>query len=108
MSFYPKDPDAVGIVNVTDVTTTSISLIWTEPEGRWSFFNVLWTNGTITEIVSVTETPITITGLTAGVQYEVSVSAVAGDNLTEGQKTSVTLYTSKYVVGALHVLSEDT
>lgn len=42
-----------------------------------------------------TETNILITNLTAGVLYEITVTAVAGDNYTEGAGVSVPQYTSK-------------
>ncbi len=72
-----------------------MSLTWTEPEGSSSFYRVQWTYGENSTIVNTSDTSINITNLTAGVQYVISVRAVAADNDTEGENTTVTLYTSK-------------
>ena len=82
-------------LNVTGITTSSVFLSWTEPVGNSSLYRVQWSDGNVTKNDSVTQTHINITNLTAGVQYEISVTAVANDNVTEGQSTSVTPYTSK-------------
>lgn len=78
-----------------DVTTLSVYLNWTEPEGNSSVYRVQWTDGNVSVIVDVNETYLNITNLTAGVQYEITVTAVAGDDRIEGQKMSVFQYTSK-------------
>ncbi len=72
-----------------------MSVTWTEPEGNSSFYRVQWTDGENSTIVNTSDTSINITNLTAGVQYVISVRAVAADNDTEGEKTTVTPYTSK-------------
>lgn len=102
-NFTGKDT-AVKNLAASDVSTSSIFLSWT---GNWYFFRVEWTNGSINEAVNVTVTQINITGLTAGVQYKVTVYAVAEDGVTEGAKSSVTTYTSKYLSNGF-MLSEDT
>ena len=68
---------------------------WTEPEGNSSFYRVEWKGGEISGSENVSETNKNITDLTAGVQYEIKVTAVAEDNLTEGESVSVHQYTSK-------------
>ena len=65
--------------------------MWTKPLGKSSFYRVQWTGGNVTG----NDTFVTITGLTAGVQYEITVTAVADDNSTEGQKATISKYTSK-------------
>ena len=71
--------------------------MWTEPEGNRSFYRVKWTDGKVSGAKNVTQTQINITNLTAGVQYNITVTAVADDERTEGQSEAVTQYTSKYL-----------
>ena len=71
-----------------------MSLTWTEPKGN-SFYKVQWTAGKNNGTINTNDTFTTISDLTAGVQYEISVTAVAADGQTEGQSASVTQYTSK-------------
>uniref|UniRef100_A0A8C3GCJ4 protein-tyrosine-phosphatase n=1 Tax=Cyclopterus lumpus TaxID=8103 RepID=A0A8C3GCJ4_CYCLU len=77
--FSPTEPEVVSNITVTKITTSSISLKWTKPEGNSSFYRVQWTDGNVTVSANVTQTNITITKLTAGVQYEITVTAVADD-----------------------------
>uniref|UniRef100_A0A8C4DIL8 protein-tyrosine-phosphatase n=1 Tax=Dicentrarchus labrax TaxID=13489 RepID=A0A8C4DIL8_DICLA len=87
------EPEAVTNLTSTEITTSSVFLNWTEPEGKKSFYRVQWTDGNITQSDNVTQTHINISTLIPGVQYTITVTAVADDNITEGQSTSVTLYT---------------
>nr|XP_033491214.1 receptor-type tyrosine-protein phosphatase eta isoform X7 [Epinephelus lanceolatus] len=80
-------------VNETVITTSSIFVTWTKPEGNSSSYKVRWTDGTTNRNASVNETNMNITGLTAGVQYNISVAAVADDGWTEGEESSVSQYT---------------
>lgn len=90
-----SEPEVVRNLNVSEITTSSVSLSWTKPEGKSSFYRVQWTDGNVTDSGNVTETHINITNLTAGVQYEITVTAVAGDGSTEGRSEAVSQYTSK-------------
>ena len=90
------EPNVVRNLSVTDITTSSIFLMWIEPDGKSSFYRVQWTRGDFNETVNVTQTHINITNLTPGVQYKITVTTVACDNITEGQSSSVTKYTSKF------------
>nr|XP_033940757.1 receptor-type tyrosine-protein phosphatase eta isoform X3 [Pseudochaenichthys georgianus] len=92
VSQYTK-PEVVSNLSVTEITTSSISLMWNKPEGNSSFYRVQWSDGNVTKSDKVNQTQITITDLTAGVQYEINVTAVAGDGSTEGQSTTVSQYT---------------
>ncbi|XP_049429858.1 receptor-type tyrosine-protein phosphatase eta [Epinephelus fuscoguttatus] len=92
VSQYTK-PEVVRNLTVTQITTSSISLLWTEPEGNRSFYRVQWTDGNVTDSDNVTETHKNITNLTAGVQYEINVTAVAGDGSTAGRSKAVSKYT---------------
>ncbi|XP_041651495.1 receptor-type tyrosine-protein phosphatase eta isoform X7 [Cheilinus undulatus] len=100
VSKYTK-PALVDNLHAVDITTSSVCLNWTKPEGENSFYRVQWENGDMNQTKTVTETSINITGLTAGVQYDISVTAVAGDNQTEGQSSTVSIYTKPAVVDNL-------
>ncbi|XP_039665211.1 receptor-type tyrosine-protein phosphatase eta isoform X4 [Perca fluviatilis] len=102
MSLYTK-PNVVRNLNVSNITTSSISLTWTKPEGNSSSYRVQWTDGTNNWSDYVTDTNISVTGLTAGVQYNLTVLAVAGDNTTLGEAMTMSLYTKPNVVRNLNV-----
>ncbi|XP_032379279.1 receptor-type tyrosine-protein phosphatase eta [Etheostoma spectabile] len=102
ISLYTK-PEVVRNLSVTEITASSISLMWAKPEGNSSFFTVQWTNGTNNLNANVTETTINVTQLTAGVQYHFAVIAVAGDNATLGEAKTISLYTKPEVVRNLRV-----
>ncbi|XP_036068492.1 receptor-type tyrosine-protein phosphatase eta [Oryzias melastigma] len=91
-SSYTK-PDKVRDLAVTEITTSSISLSWTEPLGQSSYYEVEWSNGSYTLNVNVTDERLNITNLTAGVQYNISVTAVAADNQTKGNSAFTSSYT---------------
>uniref|UniRef100_A0A3Q1EYV8 protein-tyrosine-phosphatase n=1 Tax=Acanthochromis polyacanthus TaxID=80966 RepID=A0A3Q1EYV8_9TELE len=107
VSQYTK-PEVVRNLTVSDFTTSSISLNWTKPEGNSSFYRVQWTGGDIHDSVNVNETFVVITGLTAGVQYTISVTAVALDRLTEGQSDAVSQYTKPGEIENVNVSSSTT
>ncbi|CAI5664718.1 unnamed protein product [Oreochromis niloticus] len=92
LSLYTK-PEVVMSLSAVNVTTSSIFVSWTKPVGNSSFYKVQWTGTSFS--VNVSEMFYNITNLTAGVQYEITVTAVADDNYTEGQSATVTKYTSK-------------
>ncbi|XP_070686460.1 receptor-type tyrosine-protein phosphatase eta-like [Pempheris klunzingeri] len=102
VSQYTK-PEAVRNLNVSGLTTSSVFLTWTEPEGESSFYRVQWTDGNVTQNDTVTQTHINISNLTPGVQYEINVTAVAGDGRTDGQSTAVSQYTKPEAVRNLNV-----
>lgn len=96
LNYAPTEPEVVGNLRVTNATTSSVSLTWTEPAGNRSVYRVQWadghSNGTSR---NVSGTNITINNLTAGVLYYISVAAVADDGHTEGRNVTVERYTSK-------------
>ncbi|XP_078139133.1 receptor-type tyrosine-protein phosphatase eta [Centroberyx gerrardi] len=94
ISLYTK-PEVVRNLTVTEITTSSVSLSWTEPEGNSSFYRVEWTDGRASGSHNVNKTYINITQLTAGVQYQITITAVAGDGRTEGQSITVFQYASE-------------
>ncbi|XP_038873187.1 receptor-type tyrosine-protein phosphatase eta isoform X2 [Salvelinus namaycush] len=87
---YTK-PGVVGNLSVIGTTTSSVYLSWTQPKGNSSFYRVEGTGVSM----NTTETSTTITGLTAGVQYSFTVTAVAGDKTTVGEGNTTTTFTSK-------------
>ncbi|XP_015237762.1 PREDICTED: receptor-type tyrosine-protein phosphatase eta-like [Cyprinodon variegatus] len=102
---YTK-PEMVRNLTVTEVTTDSISLSWTEPLGSSSFYKVEWIDGNKT--LNSAETELTITNLTAGTKYDINVTAVAADNRTQGSIASVSRYTrpvkpENLTTGPIHV-----
>ncbi|XP_065812944.1 receptor-type tyrosine-protein phosphatase eta [Labrus bergylta] len=97
-TFHYTKPNIIQNLTVTELTTSSMYVTWSKPEGGSSFYRVQWTNEGKDETLNVTETHINITNLTAGVQYEISVIAVAEDHITEGNSTMVSHYTSKCVM----------
>ncbi|XP_059191053.1 receptor-type tyrosine-protein phosphatase eta isoform X2 [Centropristis striata] len=96
-------PNVVQSPDFTGVTTSSLTLTWTKPEGNSSSYIVEWTCGNINCTDNVTGTSKTITGLTPGVNYSMSVSAVADDRSTEGEKVTVSQYTKPGQIGELDV-----
>ncbi|KAK9516915.1 hypothetical protein VZT92_024823 [Zoarces viviparus] len=102
VSLYTK-PEVVTNIAVANITTSSISLMWTKPEGNSSFYRVQWTNGTTNWSDNVTQTHKSITNLTAGVKYKITVTAVTDEGSTDGQSTTVHQYTKPDVVRSLTV-----
>ncbi|XP_025765267.1 titin [Oreochromis niloticus] len=96
-------PEVVTSLSAANITTSSIFVSWTKPVGNSSFYKVQWTGGGRNFSVNVYETSYNIANLTAGVQYEITVTAVAGDNYTEGQSATVTKYTKPEKVKTLTV-----
>ena len=88
-------PDVIRNLSVTQITTSSVSLNWTEPQGNSSFYRVEWDDNTVPMNKTTSQTSMNITGLNAGAQYVFRVFAVAEDNQTAGDSVSKTLYTSK-------------
>ncbi|XP_022610368.1 receptor-type tyrosine-protein phosphatase H-like [Seriola dumerili] len=101
-------PEIVRNLTVTNVTTSSVSVNWSEPEGNSSFYTVEWTDGNFSATENVSETSMTISNLTAGDRYKIIVTAVADDNHTKGQTTAVTQYTKPEVVCNLSVTNVTT
>ncbi|XP_068458580.1 receptor-type tyrosine-protein phosphatase eta-like [Clinocottus analis] len=96
-------PGVVSNINFTNITTSSISLEWIKPEGNSSFYRVQWTAGNVTDSNNVTQTNITITKLTPGVQYNITVTATTDDGRTDGQSNSVAQYTRPGEIRELNV-----
>ncbi|XP_047675780.1 titin [Tachysurus fulvidraco] len=107
LSVYPN-PNVVTSLNVSGKTTSSVSLTWNEPQGNRSFFTVNWTDGTVNNSSNISNTSYNVTGLTAGVNYTFTVTAVAADNQTTGAPTQISAFTYPNVVTSLNVFSKTT
>ncbi|XP_077372151.1 receptor-type tyrosine-protein phosphatase eta isoform X2 [Festucalex cinctus] len=85
-----------------NVMTSSITVTWSKPEGKYSFYMVRWTDGQVSKSDQVNKTSKNITGLSAGTMYNINVTTLAEDRETEGDTTAVSLYTKP---GIIHNLS---
>ncbi|XP_016531566.1 receptor-type tyrosine-protein phosphatase eta isoform X1 [Poecilia formosa] len=102
------NPEVVIDLNVFDVTTSSLFVNWTKPMGSSSFYRVQWEGEKKYDGRNVSETFLTISNLTAGEQYKISVTAVAADNVTEGENRTTSKYTKPEVVTDLSVFDVTT
>ncbi|KAF5903298.1 receptor-type tyrosine-protein phosphatase eta-like, partial [Clarias magur] len=107
ISAYTK-PDVACNLSVTEITTSSLFLNWTEPKGKRSFFKVQWSNDSITLNSTTSNTSFNITDLSPGVSYTFLISAVAADNITEGEVIGLSAYTKPDTVSSLAVVNVTT
>ncbi|TKS73223.1 Receptor-type tyrosine-protein phosphatase eta [Collichthys lucidus] len=82
-------PYVVQSLNITNITTTSVSLAWTEPVGNTTSYRVQWTPGDGEDFTNATS--FTISHLIPGFQYNISVAAVA--ETSTGKESSKTTFT---------------
>ncbi|MCI4381696.1 hypothetical protein PGIGA_G00254920, partial [Pangasianodon gigas] len=73
--------------------------------GNRSYFTVKWTDGNSR---NTSNTSYTVTGLTAGVNYTFTVTAVAADRQTAGAPTPISAFTKPDVVSNLAVSTKTT
>lgn len=93
------EPAVVKTLAVIDVTTSSVSLNWTEPEGNADSYTVQWTVGGVTSNNMTTETSFTIENLIPGSQYNITVAAAAAVNSSnEGERAFITTFTSRSIL----------
>ncbi|XP_061826005.1 receptor-type tyrosine-protein phosphatase eta-like isoform X1 [Nerophis lumbriciformis] len=98
-------PREVTNLTVNNVTTSSINVSWTKPEGNFSFFIVRWSHGKDGHEEKTNMASKDITNLTAGTMYNIVVTAVADDNVTKGVDATLSQYTRP---GSVRELSVDT
>ncbi|XP_042571860.1 receptor-type tyrosine-protein phosphatase eta-like [Cyprinus carpio] len=91
-------PDVIRNLRVSEITTSSVFLIWEEPFGNRYFFKLNWTDGKTSNHVITNNTWYNITGLTAGVNYTFNIAAVAADKSTEGGSVVTSNYTKPDVI----------
>lgn len=90
-----KEPEKVLNLTIDERTTSSLSLTWIRPPGRSAWFSVTLTSITGYENATTNATSYNFTGLDPGTEHDVSVSAVAADNYTEGETSTVSAFTRK-------------
>ncbi len=78
-------------LTAVDITTSSVLLNWTNPNGQSSRYRVEYED----KNVIAENTSIKINNLIPGAQYTFRVFAVAADHVTEGRANQISLNTSK-------------
>ncbi|MGH0133651.1 UNVERIFIED_CONTAM: hypothetical protein FKN15_073418, partial [Acipenser sinensis] len=101
-------PDIISNLSVTSVSTTSISLSWTKPQGNSTSYRVQVQGAGLDRNLTANSESITVTDLTAGSLYTFSVTARAADNLTEGDTVTITKHTKPDIISSLNVSSVNT
>ncbi|XP_016432035.1 receptor-type tyrosine-protein phosphatase eta [Sinocyclocheilus rhinocerous] len=97
-SKYTK-PDVIMNLTADDITTSSVLLNWTKPNGQSSRYRVEYEDKNV-----ITEnTSIKINDLIPGAQYTFRVFAVAADHVTEGRANQISLYTKPGVIRILKI-----
>nr|XP_055049413.1 fibronectin [Misgurnus anguillicaudatus] len=91
-------PDVIKNLTVSNITTSSVLLKWEEPSGNRSYFKVQWIGDKTERNITTDNTSHYITELTPGVNYTFSITAVAGDNSTEGDPVVISIYTKPDVI----------
>jgi len=89
------EPDVIRNLIVSEITTSSMFLIWDEPIVNKHFFKIQWTGDQTNGHSSTSNTSYHITGLTAGVSYTFCITAVPADNST-GETVCNSKYTSMW------------
>ena len=91
-----SDPEMIRNLTLCNITTSSVSLKWSEPNGESSFYVVEWNDGNaLFENKSTSQTVLHVDNLTAGELYYFEVAAVAGDSITKGAAFNSSHATSK-------------
>ncbi|XP_043083339.1 receptor-type tyrosine-protein phosphatase eta-like isoform X22 [Puntigrus tetrazona] len=92
-SKYTK-PDVIMNLTAVNITTSSVLLNWSKPNGQSSHFRIEYEDKNVT----VEDTSIKINGLIPGAQYTFKGIAVAADHVTEGRANQISLYTNPDVI----------
>ncbi|XP_043938031.1 receptor-type tyrosine-protein phosphatase beta-like [Protopterus annectens] len=90
-------PEKITNLSVRNNSTNTLFLTWTAPSGLHNYYilNAVNINGSSLSNMSVMTDSATITGLTPGGSYNVSISAVSWDNTTTGDSVVTSSSTSK-------------
>ncbi|XP_039592732.1 receptor-type tyrosine-protein phosphatase beta-like isoform X10 [Polypterus senegalus] len=86
-------PGPVTSLTFTNVTTTSIFLCWVAPLGGNVSYGVNFSNSGQTQQLVTNRTCINVTNLNSATSYSFTVFAVAGDNTTVSDSTTITAFT---------------
>lgn len=88
------EPAVVENLAIIDVTTSSVSLNWTKPEGNATSYIVQWTAGGLNSSKMTNKTSSVISDLIPGTKYNISVIAVAAND-SKGDRSLITTFTSR-------------
>ncbi|XP_041054370.1 receptor-type tyrosine-protein phosphatase eta isoform X1 [Carcharodon carcharias] len=103
-------PSTPGNISVTNFSTNSISLNWGAPadmdDGHYAF-NVTYHNGSTTEYMTENTTATTISNLTSGTNYTISVATIGPGNL-QSVFVSTTHFTKPNPIANLQVVQINT
>ncbi|XP_059507901.1 receptor-type tyrosine-protein phosphatase eta isoform X2 [Stegostoma tigrinum] len=103
-------PSSPGSITVTNFSTSFISLNWGAPANMdvgHHTFNVTYDNGSNAETITTNTNFITISNLTSGTKYVISVVTVGPGNLPSGPVT-ITQYTIPSSPGSITVTNFST
>lgn len=74
---------------------TAIGLSWIPPPGQVFVYRIEWNSGGTTNIPSTNNSAAVLSNLSPGTNFTIQISAVAGDNQTQGDPYILWLFTSK-------------
>ncbi|XP_056307248.1 receptor-type tyrosine-protein phosphatase eta-like [Danio aesculapii] len=97
-SKYTK-PDVIMNLKADNITTSSVLLSWTKPNGQSSYYNIEYGNNYVT----TENTSMEIHFLVPGAQYTFKVFAVAADQVTEGEFNQISLFAKPVGISSLVV-----
>ncbi|KAK6483799.1 fibronectin-like [Huso huso] len=90
-------PDIVVNLTAENITTTSIALSWSAPNGNAIGYRVE-AIGNPSKNLTVNTLFTEITGLVPGSNYTLRIIALAADNVTEGDAVTITIFTKPDIV----------
>ncbi|KAM4043758.1 receptor-type tyrosine-protein phosphatase beta-like [Anomaloglossus baeobatrachus] len=88
ISLYTR-PGTVSNVQVTNISTSSMNLSWLHPQGNYSHY-LIEVAGDIYKNETTTSESLTVSGLTPGNQYTVTIRVVTGENVFGDSTESLT------------------
>ena len=91
-------PGIIGNYHIVSQTTSSISLNWTPPPGEVFMYRLEWHSGGALMTRHINDNSTVLSELISGTEYTVTVTAVAGDNETEGDPRTFTSATSNIYI----------
>ncbi|XP_068073554.2 receptor-type tyrosine-protein phosphatase eta-like isoform X2 [Danio rerio] len=97
---YTK-PGVIMNLKADNITTSSVLLSWTKPNGQSSYYNIEYGNNNVT----TENTSMEIYFLVPGAKYTFKVFAVAADRVTEGDSNQISLFAKPDVVRNLSVVN---
>ena len=90
------EPGKIEGLRIAGVTTSSVSVSWTAPQGNVERYTVRWSSAGGAGVKNTSDTSYTISGLSPGVLYNVTVAAVSGP--VEGALVRISTFTRKSIL----------